>query len=211
MIVTEQRLNQIVREVIREMDEPFFGFLHGANYNARMSKKQNNDVNAKIKEDNSHTARLPIGTRIIKDQCDNLEFTFEEVDNGNREGYSVVFTFDELLYLNDKKLVMGGTAIICDGTPSKIAIGYCFETQQFYRATYSNKGNIKRTYILDPDYTQTPKKNFDRLLEVVSNMQNEERKAEQIVNANGATQSIRHKPYSQASERLRNAIGIKRK
>lgn len=187
--MSESQLKNIVKEsvssILNEIGYRTAALAHGANYNAKMDKKKNNNPNAIGKANKSNNIKLPVLTQAINGTFPNLILPFME--DGAGEFYSVVLHFKELAYYDSERFVLKGRLVI-SGTKSKEGcVEYNFSTGSFYRVIIMANGAIRRTkeIEIDPD----GKQNFENLLTFMTNYSYSRDDYENNVNLKGATPS----------------------
>lgn len=190
--LTEGDLKNIISEnisvVLNEIGYRGAALTHGANYNAKIDKKNSNNPNAIGKANASNKMKLPTLTQALHDNFPNIVLPFME--EGMNEFYGVVLDFQDVAYIDNNRLVLKGKLTV-SGYKSQVGcIEYNFSTGLFYRVIVMANGAIRRTKEIEMDPDGKPM--FDKLLTFISNYLYSCEDYENEVNSNGATQSKQH-------------------
>lgn len=191
--LTEEKFKEIVTEsvnrVLNEIGYRGAALAHGANYNAQQDYYQNMNVNARSKMDKSEIIRLKVLSKAIQDNFPNLILEFVEKNDNTHMAYTVNLHFDEVKYIDSDRFVLKGKLNVASKPFGVGTIEYNFNTQDFYRVSYSDKTTRSRRLHTLTIHNKDVAKN---LLTFISNYLYSTEDYENNVNVNGATPSKRH-------------------
>ena len=151
---------------------------HGANYNAQKDYEQNQNKNAKIKMGKSENITLPALSKAINDNFPSLILEFVEHNDETNRSYPVDMTFilKGKLKVSLKEFGVG-------------TIEYQFNTQKFYRVSYSDKTTRSRKiHSLIPHN----KKDLNQLLSFISKYMYSQEDYQHNIDINGSKSSKAH-------------------
>ncbi len=162
---------------------------HGANYNAQKDYEQNQNKNAKIKMGKSENITLPALSKAINDNFPSLILEFVEHNDETNRSYPVDMTFIEVKYLNNERVVLKGKLKVSLKEFGVGTIEYQFNTQKFYRVSYSDKTTRSRKiHSLIPHN----KKDLNQLLSFISKYMYSQEDYQHNIDINGSKSSKAH-------------------
>lgn len=189
--LNEEQFNSLVSESVKqalqELTYRQAALAHGANYNAQQDYIANRNQNARIKMKNAEGLSIPALTQAIKSNFPNLMLEFVEHNDKTNRSYPVDFTFNEVKYIDKERFVLEGYLDMPSSIPSgNGTIEYQFNTQTFYRVSYSDKTTRSRKiHGLVSHNIETANK----LLAFITNYLYSTEDYENNVNVNGSTLS----------------------
>lgn len=191
--ITENELKQLVSEsvveILNEIGYRGAALAHGANYNAQQDYYQNKNVNARSKMDKAEIMRLKVLSKAIQDNFPNLTLEFVERNDKTHMAYTVNLHYNEVKYIDNDRFILKGKLYIASEPFGIGNIEYNFNTQEFYRVSYSDKTTkSKRLHTL----IIHNKDEMNRLLTFISNYLYSCEDYEHNINTNGATPSKKH-------------------
>lgn len=191
--LTEEKFKEIVTEsvnrVLNEIGYRGAALAHGANYNAQQDYFQNNNVNSRNKMAKSEIISLKALSLAINDNFPNLLLEFVEKNKATNRAYPVDLHFTEVKYIDKERCVLKGKLDVASKPFGVGTIEYNFNTQEFYRVSYSDKTTRSRrlhTLIVHN------KEEMDNLLSFISNYLYACEDYEHNIDVNGPTPSKRH-------------------
>ena len=140
----EKLLSESVNEILYEIGYRGAALAHGANYNAQQDYYQNKNVNARTKMAKSETLALEVLSLSIKDNFPNLILEFVEKNQATNRAYPVDLYFTEVKYIDNNRFVLKGKLAVANKPYGIGTIEYNFNTQEFYRVSYSDKTTKSR-------------------------------------------------------------------
>lgn len=162
---------------------------HGANYNAQKEYEQNQNKNAKTKMGKSENITLPALSKAINDNFPSLILEFVEHNDETNRSYPVDMTFIEVKYLNNERVVLKGKLKVSLKEFGIGTIEYQFNTQKFYRVSYSDKTTRSRKiHSLIPHN----KEELNQLLSFISKYMYSQEDYQHNIDTNGPTISKAH-------------------
>lgn len=189
--LNEERFKSLVtdsvKQALQEITYRQAALAHGANYNAQQDYNANRNQNARIKMKNSESLTIPALTQAIKSNFPNLTLEFVEHNNDTNRSYPVDFTFNDVKYIDKARVVLAGYLDMPTSIPSgNGTIEYQFNTQTFYRVSYSDRTTrSRRIHGLTSHNVETTNK----LLAFITNYLYSTEDYENNVNVNGSTPS----------------------
>ena len=191
--LTEEKFKEIVTEsvnrVLNEIGYRGAALAHGANYNAQQDYFQNRNVNSRSKMDRGEVVTLDALSLSIRDNFPNLVLEFVEKNQATNRAYTVNLHFNEVKYINKERCVLKGKLDVASKPFGVGTIEYNFNTQEFYRVSYSDKTTRSRrlhTLIVHN------KEEMNNLLSFISNYLYACEDYEHNIDVNGPTPSKRH-------------------
>lgn len=182
-------ISESVKGVLSEIGYRGAALAHGANYNAQQDYFQNRNVNSRSKMDKSEITRLKALSLAINDNFPNLVLEFVEKNKSTNMAYSVNLHFNEVKYIDKERFVLKGYLDVASKQYGIGTIEYNFNTQEFYRVSYSDKTTrSKRLHTLIAHNQNV----INDLLSFISNYQYSTEDYENNVNVNGPTPSKKH-------------------
>lgn len=103
-------------------------------------------------------------TQKVIDKFPGLNLPFMETGGG--EFYSVMFSFQEILSIDENKIIFKGRNTISGNTTKDGAIEYDFATQKFYRGSISRNNQFRKITQIEMDPDGMPM--FSDLLKLIS-------------------------------------------
>ena len=191
--ITEDELqDMIVESVTKTLNEIGYrgaALTHGANYNAQQDYLNNENQNARTKMGSSKNLTLKALSLAISDNFSNLTLEFVEHNEKTRQSYPVDLKFTDVKYIDNERIVLHGQLVVSLESFGIGAIEYNFNTQSFYRVSYSDKTTRSRKlHTLIPHNQET----INAVLAFVSNYLYSREDYEANVNINGSTPSKKH-------------------
>ena len=184
--LTENDLHIIIKNIIAEMDYRVAALTHGANYNAQQDFHNTKNPNAKIKMGDSENLTNKALSQAIRDNFPNLKLEFVEHNEKTNRSYPVDFVFGEVKYHDNDRIVLLGDLTVSLNPFGIGTIEYQFNSQCFYRVSYSDKTTRSRkihTLMVDNiDVT-------NNLLSFITNYMYSKEDYETNINNNGSTTS----------------------
>ena len=191
--IRETELNTIIKEsisnILNEIGYRGAALAHGANYNAQQDYYQNKNVNARRKMAKSETLALEVLSLSIKDNFPNLTLEFVEKNQATNRAYPVDLYFTEVKYIDNNRFVLKGKLDVANKPFGIGTIEYNFNTQEFYRVSYSDKTTKSRCLHTLIVHNEDVSKN---LLTFISNYLYSTEDYENNINVNGPTPSKKH-------------------
>lgn len=185
----EKLLSESVNEILHEIGYRGAALAHGANYNAQQDYYQNKNVNARTKMAKSETLALEVLSLSIKDNFPNLILEFVEKNQATNRAYPVDLYFTEVKYIDNNRFVLKGKLAVANNPSGIGTIEYNFNTQEFYRVSYSDKTTKSRHLHKLIVHNEDISKNF---LTFISNYLYSIEDYENNVNVKGTTPSKKH-------------------
>ena len=182
-------VSESVKGVLNEIGYRGAALAHGANYNAQQDYFQNRNVNSRSKMDKSEITRLKALSLAINDNFPNLVLEFVEKNKSTNMAYSVNLHFNEVKYIDKERFVLKGYLDVASKQYGIGTIEYNFNTQEFYRVSYSDKTTRSRRLHTLIAHNQNV---INDLLSFISNYQYSTEDYENNVNVNGPTPSKKH-------------------
>lgn len=182
-------ISESVKGVLSEIGYRGAALAHGANYNAQQDYFQNRNVNSRSKMDKSEITRLKALSLAINDNFPNLVLEFVEKNKSTNMAYSVNLHFNEVKYIDKERFVLKGYLDVASKQYGIGTIEYNFNTQEFYRVSYSDKTTRSRRLHTLIAHNQNV---INDLLSFISNYQYSTEDYENNVNVNGPTPSKKH-------------------
>lgn len=182
-------VSESVKGVLNEIGYRGAALAHGANYNAQQDYFQNRNVNSRSKMDKSEITRLKALSLAINDKFPNLILEFVEKNKSTNMAYSVNLHFNEVKYIDKERFVLKGYLDVASKQYGIGTIEYNFNTQEFYRVSYSDKTTRSRRL---HSLIVHNKEVVNELLTFISDYLYSTEDYENDVNANGPTPSKRH-------------------
>ena len=147
--LTEEELTAFVKDcaknALNEIGYRGAALAHGANYNAQQDYNTNRNQNARIKMKNAEGLTIPALTQAIKSNFPSLVLEFVEHNDKTNRSYPVDFTFNSVKYIDKERIVLEGYLDMPTSIPSgNGTIEYQFNTQTFYRVSYSDRTTRSR-------------------------------------------------------------------
>lgn len=166
---------------------------HGANYNAQKDYEQKPNINAKVKMGKSENLTLPALSKAIKDNFPSLLLEFIEHNEETNRSYPVDMSFIEVKFLNNERIVLKGNLKVSLKDFGVGTIEYQFNTQKFYRVSYSDKTTRSRKI-----HTLTPhnREELKQLLSFISKYMYSQEDYQHNIDKNGPTSSKAHESLS---------------
>ena len=187
--LTESDIHNIVKQVINEIGYRVAALPHGANYNAQQDYMNNKNQNARTKMGCSENLTIKALSLAISDNFPNLSLEFVEHNEKTKQSYPVDLKFTDVKYIDNERIVLHGQLIVSLKPFGIGAIEYNFNTQSFYRVSYSDKTTRSRKlHTLVPHNQET----INNVLAFVSNYLYSREDYETNININGSTQSKTH-------------------
>lgn len=191
--LNEQQLNNLITEtvgnVLNEIGYRVAALVHGANYNAQQDYLQNRDINARSKMDKSETMALNALTLAINDNFPNLTLEFVEKNKATNRAYTVNLHFMEVKFIDKQRLVLKGKLDVASKPFGVGTIEFNFNTQEFYRVSYSDKTTrSRRLHTLIVHNSDV----VNKLLTFISNYLYATEDYENNVDTNGPSPSKKH-------------------
>ena len=187
--LTESDIHRIVKQVINEIGYRGAALAHGANYNAQIDYNTSKNPNAKNKMGKSENITNKALSLAIHDNFPNLKLEFVEHNDKTNRSYPVDLKFKEVKYHDNDRIVLLGNLTVSLKEFGLGTIEYQFNTQTFYRVSYSDKTTRSRKiHTLMVDNTET----VNSLLSFVSNYMYSKEDYESNINNNGSTTSKPH-------------------
>ena len=125
----------------------------------------------------------------ISDNFSNLTLEFVEHNEKTKQSYPVDLKFTDVKYIDNERIVLHGQLVVSLESFGISAIEYNFNTQSFYRVSYSDKTTRSRKlHTLIPHNQET----INAVLAFVSNYLYSREDYENNVNINGSTPSKKH-------------------
>jgi hypothetical protein len=191
--INESELKTIIKEsvsaILNEIGYRDAALAHGANYNAKLDYKQNMNVNARSKMAKSENITLDAISLAIRDNFPNLLLEFVEENNATNRAYPVDLRFQQVKYIDKERCVLLGQLNVANKPFGVGTIEYNFNTQEFYRVSYSDKTTRSRRLHTLIIHNEDVAK---QLLTFISNYLYSTEDYENDVNVNGPTPSKRH-------------------
>lgn len=191
--INESELKTIIKEsvssILNEIGYRGAALAHGANYNAQQDYYQNRNVNARSKMAKSENITLEALSLSIRDNFPNLILEFVEKDQETNRAYPVDLHFTEVKYINKERCILKGQLDVASKPFGVGTIEYNFNTQEFYRVSYSDKTTRNRRLHTIIIHNEDIAK---QLLTFISNYLYSTEDYENDVNVNGPTLSKRH-------------------
>ncbi len=182
-------ISESVKGVLSEIGYRGAALAHGANYNAQQDYFQNRNVNSRSKMDKSEITRLKALSLAINDNFPNLVLEFVEMNKSTNMAYSVNLHFNEVKYIDKERFVLKGYLDVASKQYGIGTIEYNFNTQEFYRVSYSDKTTRSRRLHTLIAHNQNV---INDLLSFISNYQYSTEDYENNVNVNRPTPSKKH-------------------
>ena len=182
-------ISESVKGVLSEIGYRGAALAHGANYNAQQDYFQNRNVNSRSKMDKSEITRLKALSLAINDNFPNLILEFVEKNKSTNMAYSVNLHFNEVKYIDKERFVLKGYLDVASKQYGIGTIEYNFNTQEFYRVSYSDKTTRSRRLHTLITHNQNV---INDLLTFISNYQystEDYEDYENNININGTTPS----------------------
>lgn len=129
---------------INEIGYRVASLAQGANYNAQKDYEENMSQNARSKMAKSENIALPALTQALKDNFPEFKLEFVEHNDNTNRSYPVDLIFSEIKYLDTDRIVIKGQLIVSLKQFGVGTIEYQFNTQKFYRVSYSDKTTRSR-------------------------------------------------------------------
>jgi hypothetical protein len=171
---------------------------HGANYNARQDYAHNQNSNAMTKIDKSKIAILDSLSYAIKTNFPDFVFVFVEDDEDTHTSYTVKLKYDSIKYLTEQKVIIAGELVLYSKNKQFGTIEYQFNTQEFYRVSYSDKtSKSRRIHKLIPHN----KKDIERILLFITNYMYSKDDYQHNVDVNGPASSKAHESMTYAEKK----------
>ena len=187
--LTENDLHKIVRQVINETGYRGAALTHGANYNAQQDYMNSRNPNARTKMGGSENLTMKALSLAIHDNFPNLTLEFVEHNEKTNQSYPVDLRFTDVKYIDNERVVLHGQLTVSLRPFGIGAIEYNFNTQDFYRVSYSDKTtHSRKLHTLLPHNEEQIK----RVLTFVSNYLYAREDYETNINTNGSTPSKPH-------------------
>ena len=187
--LTENDLHKIVRQVINEIGYRGAELTHGANYNAQQDYMNSRNPNARTKMGGSENLTMKALSLAIHDNFPNLTLEFVEHNEKTNQSYPVDLRFTDVKYIDNERVVLHGQLTVSLRPFGIGAIEYNFNTQDFYRVSYSDKTtHSRKLHTLLPHNEEQIK----RVLTFVSNYLYAREDYETNINTNGSTPSKPH-------------------
>lgn len=139
--------------------------------------------------DKSEITRLKALSLAINDNFPNLVLEFVEKNKSTNMAYSVNLHFNEVKYIDKERFVLKGYLDVASKQYGIGTIEYNFNTQEFYRVSYSDKTTRSRRLHTLIAHNQNV---INDLLSFISNYQYSTEDYENNVNVNGPTPSKKH-------------------
>lgn len=191
--LNEEELHNLIKEstrqILNEIGYRGAALAHGANYNAQQDYFQNRNVNSRSKMDKSEITRLSALSLAINDNFPNLTLEFVEKNKSTNMAYSVNLHFNEVKYIDKERFVLKGYLDVASKRYGIGTIEYNFNTQEFYRVSYSDKTTRSRRLHTLIAHNQNV---INNLLSFISNYLYSTEDYENNINVNGATPSKKH-------------------
>lgn len=146
-------------------------------------------VNARSKMAKSETITLDAISLAIRDNFPNLVLEFVEENNATNRAYPVDLYFAQVKYIDKDRCVLLGKLDVAEKPFGAGTIEYNFNTQEFYRVSYSDKTTRSRRL---HSLIVHNKEVVNELLTFISDYLYSTEDYENDVNANGPTPSKRH-------------------
>lgn len=182
-------ISESVKGVLNEIGYRGAALTHAANYNAKIDYRQNSNVNARSKMAKSETITLDAISLAIRDNFPNLVLEFVEENNATNRAYPVDLYFAQVKYIDKDRCVLLGKLDVAEKPFGAGTIEYNFNTQEFYRVSYSDKTTRSRRL---HSLIVHNKEVVNELLTFISDYLYSTEDYENDVNANGPTPSKRH-------------------
>ena len=182
-------ISESVKGVLSEIGYRGAALAHGANYNAQQDYFQNRNVNSRSKMAKSENITLEALSLAINDNFPNLTLEFVEKNKSTNMAYSVNLHFNEVKYIDKERFVLKGYLDVASKRYGIGTIEYNFNTQEFYRVSYSDKTTRSRRLHTLIAHNQNV---INNLLSFISNYQYSTEDYENNVNVDGTTPSKRH-------------------
>lgn len=191
--LTESELRQTIYEavkpIINEIGYRGAALTHGANYNAQQDYMNSKNPNARTKMGGSENLTMKALSLAIHDNLPNLKLEFVEHNEKTNQSYPVDLQFTDVKYIDSERVVLHGKLIVSLRPFGIGAIEYNFNTQDFYRVSYSDKTTRSRKlHTLIPHNEGVIRK----LLTFISNYLYSRDDYETNINTNGPTPSKQH-------------------
>lgn len=187
--LTETDLHRIVKQVINEIGYRGAALTHGANYNAQQDYMNTRNQNARSKMGASENLTLKALSLAIHDNFPNLNLEFVEHNEKTNQSYPVDLSFSDVKYIDNERVVLHGNLTVSLRPFGVGAIEYNFNTQDFYRMSYSDKTTRSRKlHTLIPHNEET----INNMLVFISKYLYSREDYETNVNVNGPTKSKAH-------------------
>ena len=184
--LTESDIHNIVLQVINEIGYRGAALAHGSNYNAQLDFSQTRNPNAKIKMGKSENITNKALSLAIHDNFPNLTLLFVEHNDKTNRSYPVDLKFKEVKYLDNNRIVFLGDLTVSLRDFGVGTIEYQFNTQSFYRVSFSDKTTrSRRIHSLIVDNIDV----VNDLLSFVANYMYSKEDYETNVNSKGSTTS----------------------
>lgn len=191
--ITEGELRNMicesVRKAINEIGYRTAALTHGANYNAQQDYLNSMNYNARTKMGASENLTMDALSLAIHDNFPNLNLEFVEHNSKTNQSYPVDLHYTDVKYIDDERLVLHGQLTVSLKSFGVGAIEYNFNTQEFYRVSYSDKTTRSRKLHTLIGHN---KEQINQLLTFVSNYLYAREDYETDVNINGSTKSKKH-------------------
>lgn len=182
-------VSESVKGVLNEIGYRGAALTHAANYNAKIDYRQNSNVNVRSKMAKSETITLDATSLAIRDNFPNLVLEFVEENNATNRAYPVDLYFAQVKYIDKDRCVLLGKLDVAEKPFGAGTIEYNFNTQEFYRVSYSDKTTRSRRL---HSLIVHNKEVVNELLTFISDYLYSTEDYENDVNANGPTPSKRH-------------------
>ena len=182
-------VSESVKGVLNEIGYRGAALTHAANYNAKIDYRQNSNVNARSKMAKSETITLDAISLAIRDNFPNLVLEFVEENNATNRAYPVDLYFAQVKYIDKDRCVLLGKLDVAEKPFGAGTIEYNFNTQEFYRVSYSDKTTRSRRL---HSLIVHNKEVVNELLTFISDYLYSTEDYENNVNVNGPTPSKRH-------------------
>lgn len=146
--ITESELQETIKDavssVITEIGYRSAALAHGANYNAQKDYDTNHNDAAKTKMGSSENITLPALSKAIQSEFSNIKLEFVEHNADTNRSYPVDLIYKSIKFIDKKRVVIMGDLIVSLKEFGTGTIEYNFETQEFYRVSYSDKTTRSR-------------------------------------------------------------------
>lgn len=187
--LTESDLHNIVKQVVNEIGYRGAALTHGANYNAQQDYMNSRNPNARTKMGGSENITMKALSLAIHDNLPNLNLEFVEHNEKTNQSYPVDLRFTDVKYIDNERVVLHGQLTVSLRPFGIGAIEYNFNTQDFYRVSYSDKTTRSRKlHTLIPHNEDV----INNLLTFISNYLYSREDYETNINVNGSTSSKPH-------------------
>ncbi|MGM9745803.1 MAG: hypothetical protein ACI30H_02440 [Paludibacteraceae bacterium] len=174
------------------MDYRTAALVYGANYNALIDYRQKRNPNAKTKMNKSATLADDALSHAIRSNFPNLVLEFVERNNETGRAYPVDLKFQSSRFINTERVIFKGELMIALQKYSIGTIEYNFNTQEFYRVSYSDKTGTSRKINRSLSLIIHNTKEIKELLTFLSNYWYAVEDYENMVDTQGHTPSKKH-------------------